>query len=92
LPHDGSADRRTTPDVDATDGLRRATAGTLLEALAYAARARSLRRARAHDVSDAPVRPAGGGCIGRLFLLTLLVAAFFLLAPLLLGGALLQVL
>lgn len=89
---DGSDDWRTVPDGDAPGGLRRATAGTLLEALAYATRARSLRKARAHDVSDTRSRPAGGGCIGRLFLLTLLVAAFFLLAPLLLGGALLRVL
>ena len=68
------------------------TAGTLLEALAYAARARSMRKAAADDSSYEPVRASGGGCVRRLLLLSLLVMAIFLLAPLLLGGALVRLL
>lgn len=80
-----------SPDGGVPDGLRRHPAGLVLEALAYAARARRMRKARV-DVAGAPVRASGGGCAGRLLLLALLLAGLFLLIPLLLGGALLRML
>ena len=80
-----------SPDSDVSGGFRRPTAGLLLEALAYAARARSLRKGRIDD-ADAPVRASGGGCVGRLLLLALLLAALFMVVPLLFGGALLRML
>jgi hypothetical protein len=81
LPRDGSRERLRIP-----------SAGALLEAFAYAARARRIRKAETGETLDLPVRPSGGGCLGRLFLLALLLATVFLLAPLLLGGALLRLL
>jgi hypothetical protein len=63
----------------------------VLEALTYAARARSMRRARADHASEAPVHARPGGCVRRLLLLAFLLAGMFLLMPLLLGGALLQI-
>jgi hypothetical protein len=80
-----------SPDSDVFGGFRPLTAGMLLEALTYAARARSLRKGRVDD-AGAPVRNSGGGCVRRLLLLALLLAALFVLVPLLLGGALLQML
>ncbi|MBB5716501.1 hypothetical protein [Sphingomonas aerophila] len=81
LPRDGSPERLRIP-----------SAGTLLEAFAYAARARRIRKAEADETLDLPVRASGSGCLGRLFLLAFLLATVFLLAPLLLGGALLRLL
>jgi hypothetical protein len=74
-----------------SDGFRRDPAGILLEALEHAARAGSVRGVGMDEADvDAPVRASGGGCIRRLILLGLLLAAMFLLVPLLLGGALLR--
>lgn len=79
LPRDGSPERLRIP-----------SAGTLLEAFAYAARARRVRKAETDRTFDLPVRAPGGGCIRRLLLLAFLLATLFVLAPLLLGGALLR--
>ena len=93
---DRSSARDTKPlrplDGSVPDGIRRPTAGLLLEALVYAARARSIRKAASDDAPVAPVRATGGGCVRRLLLLALLLAALFLLVPVLLGGALLRML
>lgn len=78
------------PEDVSYPGSKIPTAGTLLEALAYAARARSMRKAAADDRFDEPVRASGGGCVRRMLLLAFLVMAFFVLAPLLLGGALVR--
>jgi hypothetical protein len=79
-------------DGDPRERFRRPTLGTLLEAIVYADRARRRREVRSIDASDTPVHAPGSGCVRRLLLLALLLGAFFLLVPLLLGGALLQML
>jgi hypothetical protein len=79
----------STPDGGPPTGFRIPTAGTLLEAFAYAARERRMRRARTDD-AEAPARGSGGGCAGRLLSLALLLVALFLLVPIFLGGALLR--
>jgi hypothetical protein len=79
-----------TFDGDVPVGTGLPTAGALFEAFAYAARQRRIRKARMDD-DGAPERGSGGGCAGRLLSLALLIVAFFLLVPLLLGSALLRI-
>jgi hypothetical protein len=80
----------STSDGDVPVGTSLPTAGALFEAFAYAARQRRIRKTRMDD-DGAPVRGSGGGCAGRLLSLALLIVAFFLLVPLLLGGVLLRI-
>jgi hypothetical protein len=61
----------------------------LLEILASAARASMGRRTGTRRMDRTPVRTGGGGCLGRLFMLLLLLLALFVILPLLLGGTLL---
>jgi hypothetical protein len=62
-----------------------------LEMLAAAARASAARRTERADYADeAPVRTRGGGCLKQLVLLALSLFGLFVLAALLLGGALLR--
>jgi hypothetical protein len=62
-----------------------------IEMLAAAARASSARRAEREDYGDEPpVRVRGGGCLKQLVLLALMLFGLFVLAALLLGGALLR--
>jgi hypothetical protein len=64
-----------------------------VEMLAAAARASAARRSERADYEDeTPVRVRGGGCVRQLVLLTLFLFGLFVLAPLLLGGALLRLL
>jgi hypothetical protein len=58
----------------------------LLSAMAAAARARS-ERGRDSGYDELAPRPrTGGGCLGRLFMLLILIFAFMILAPVLLGA------
>lgn len=62
-----------------------------IEMLAAAARASVARRAERADYEDeTPVRVRGGGCLKQLVLLALCLFGLFMLATLLLGGALLR--
>jgi hypothetical protein len=62
-----------------------------IEMVAAAARAIAARRAERRDYEDeTPVRVRGGGCLKQLVLLALMLFGLFLLAALLLGGALLR--
>jgi hypothetical protein len=90
----GPWDAVPSPSLDGgpREGSRRPTLGTLLEAIVHADRARRRREARSIDVPDTPVHAPGSGCVRRLLLLALLLGAFFLLVPILIGGALLQML
>jgi hypothetical protein len=64
-----------------------------VEMLAAAARASAARRSERADYDDVtPVRVRGGGCVRQLVLLTLFLFGLFVLASLLLGGALLRLL
>lgn len=64
-----------------------------VEMLAAAARASAARRSeRAGYEDETPVRVRGGGCLKQLVLLALFLFGLFVLASLLLGGALLRLL
>lgn len=58
----------------------------LIGAMTAAARARSERAARGGF--EGPLRRRGGGCLGRIFVLILFLAALLLLAPIFLGALL----
>ena len=58
----------------------------LLSAMAAAARARSARAEHADYEDVGPPRRRGAGCFARLFLLIILLVAFMILAPLILGA------
>jgi hypothetical protein len=59
----------------------------LLAILGAASRARK-SRADAYSDDYSPRRSSGGGCIGRLFMLALLLIALFLMVPIFLGALL----
>ena len=76
------------PEVDPS-GYRGRVANPWAEIIAAAARAGMARRTTERDEYEA-ARPRGGGCLGRLMVMLLILFALFVIVPLFLGGALLQ--
>ena len=94
-PASRSADLEPGPwDADSPSELDRASGPSvrpdpfrvLLGAMAAAARARAAERSPYDDAR--PVRHGGGGCIGRIFMLVLLLVALVLMLPFFLSALL----
>lgn len=75
---------------DASIAEREAAARRLWDLLASARRSREISAPPIRDLEDVPAPRAGGGCLGRMMLVVFLFFALFIVIPLVLGGALFQ--